>query len=76
MRKPVSEKAHYGLGLLVNNGLIPGQTLIGHTGGAYGLTSYMFFQPKEKYGIVIICNGGSGLALKDAINALYEVLIK
>jgi D-alanyl-D-alanine carboxypeptidase len=31
--------------------------LRGHTGSAYGLYSAMFFNPKKKYGFVVITNG-------------------
>lgn len=30
----------------------------GHTGGAYGVRSYMFFNIKYKYGMIFITNGG------------------
>ncbi|MBS1920091.1 MAG: beta-lactamase family protein [Bacteroidetes bacterium] len=73
----------YGLALLTSNGLIPGKTMVGHTGSAYGLYSLMFFQPKEKFGIVAITNGcnvdyeaGFNPALKAVANVLYENLIK
>ena len=42
MQKGLSEKEHYGLALLENDRLIPGEHMIGHTGSAYGLYSNMF----------------------------------
>ena len=33
-------------------------TLKGHTGGAYGISSYMFFSREEQIGICFITNGG------------------
>ncbi|MBQ0121688.1 MAG: beta-lactamase family protein [Bacteroidales bacterium] len=48
---------HYGLALEQTDEYTPGDVLVGHTGGAYGLRSAMFFNPSEKYGIVMICSG-------------------
>lgn len=83
MRKPLSEKEHYGLGLLTTKKLIPGETLIGHTGGAYGLSSAMFFQPHKKFGIVVISNGvnlqfteGYNTVIREVVNSLYNTLLK
>lgn len=83
MRKPLSDKEHYGLALLTTKKLIPGETLIGHTGSAYGLFSAMFFEPKKKFGIVVISNGchqgytdGYNTVIRKVINALYANLLK
>ena len=57
MQVPRSEPEHYGLNLWLADNYVPGITLVGHTGGAYGLRSAMFFNPEEKYGFVVICSG-------------------
>ena len=57
MQVPRSEPEHYGLNLWLADNYVPGVTLVGHTGGAYGLRSAMFFHPEEKYGFVVICSG-------------------
>jgi len=57
MQVPRSEPEHYGLNLWLADNYVPGITLVGHTGGAYGLRSAMFFHPEEKYGFVVICSG-------------------
>ncbi|MET4544042.1 CubicO group peptidase (beta-lactamase class C family) [Pedobacter africanus] len=83
MQTKVSDPENYGLALLQTNKLIPGKIMTGHTGSAYGLYSAMFFQPKEKFGIVLITNGCrpeytaafNGL-LKAGINQLYQDFIK
>ncbi|MHC2990498.1 beta-lactamase [Pontibacter sp. HJ8] len=82
MQKKVADNG-YGLALTTTDKLIPGVKLTGHTGSAYGLYSAMFFQPKEKYGFVVITNGCSApesdeynKALAAAINSLYQNLIK
>jgi hypothetical protein len=55
----------------------------GHTGSAYGLYSIMFWQPKEKFGIVAITNGmnlvvddGYNEVTKAVVNILYDGFIK
>jgi CubicO group peptidase (beta-lactamase class C family) len=66
--------------------LIPGETMTGHTGSAYGLLSAMYFESAKKFGIVMITNGTSpqygeyveGFApvQRDVVRILYEVFIK
>ncbi len=82
MQTPLSSQENYGLALLTTNKLINGKTLIGHTGSAYGLYSAMFFDPKEKFGIVVITNGtnakeidGYKAIIKESFNILYQNLI-
>jgi hypothetical protein len=62
--------------------LITGKTLKGHTGSAYGLYSAMFFQPKEKFGIVVISNGcdpsynnGFNSVIRNTVNCLYNAFL-
>lgn len=83
MQKKISDQEGYGLALLETNGLIPGKTMKGHTGSAYGLYSAMFFEPKEKFGFVVITNGcnplytdGINSVLRKTINSLYNNFIK
>lgn len=57
MQTPLSSKENYGLALHKTTRLIAGKELVGHTGVAYGLFSAMYFDPTEKWGIVIISNG-------------------
>ena len=83
MKTAVDEKEGYGLALWHTENLIPGVKLTGHTGSAYGLYSAMFFDPKEKFGIVVITNGcnpgykdGFNQVIKRTINSLYESFIK
>lgn len=83
MQTTVAEKEGYALAIMHTDKLIPGKKLTGHTGSAYGLYSAMFFDPKEKFGIVVITNGcnpvykdGYNLVIRRAVNSLYEGLIK
>ncbi|WP_266205175.1 serine hydrolase domain-containing protein [Pontibacter kalidii] len=73
----------YGLALMTESNLIPGKTLKGHTGSAYGLYSAMFFHPKEKFGIVVITNGCSApesdelnKVIVETVNSLYQTIVK
>lgn len=77
----INDDASYGLALFKVKNLIPGKTMIGHTGDAYGLYSSMFFDPEEKIGFVAITNGIKedgqeehefSPILKSAINLLYK----
>jgi CubicO group peptidase (beta-lactamase class C family) len=83
MQTTVAQQEGYALAIMHTDKLIPGKKLTGHTGSAYGLYSAMFFNAKEKFGIVVITNGcspvyenGYNLVIKRAVNSLYESLIK
>lgn len=83
MQTKVAEEEGYGLAITNRDDLIPGKLMKGHTGSAYGLYSAMFFQPKEKFGIVLITNGcnptssrGMNNVLRDGVNILYNNFIK
>ena len=70
MQTKLSEKEGYGLALRDVNTFVPGYRMIGHTGSAYGLYSSMFFNPKDKFGVVVITNGCNPEA--DENKALYS----
>ncbi|MGM9478196.1 serine hydrolase domain-containing protein [Pedobacter sp. GSP4] len=83
MQTALSPDEGYGFALRTANNLIPGVNLKGHTGSAYGLYSNMFFNPKEKFGFVIITNGinatytdGFPDFSREAINCLYQTVLK
>ena len=83
MQTPVLDIDNYGLAIMTRDKLIPGEVMKGHTGSAYGLYSAMFFEPKKKFGIVVITNGcncpeidGINPVLKAAVNSLYNSFIK
>jgi len=82
MQTSLSEKEGYGFAISTSDKLIPGKTMKGHTGSAYGLYSAMFFHPKEKFGIVVISNGchpastdGFNAVIRNTVNCLYDNLI-
>ena len=83
MQQILSEEEGYGMAIETTKKLIDGRTMIGHTGSAYGLYSMMFFEPKEKFGFVVISNGcdtksinGFNEVLYKTINSLYANIIK
>ena len=83
MQTSLSEEEGYGLAISTTSKLIPGKTMKGHTGSAYGLYSAMFFHPKEKFGIVVISNGchpaytdGFNSVIRKTVTCLYDHLIK
>lgn len=83
MQTPASSLEPYGFALERSDKLIPGKMMTGHTGSAYGLFSAMFFDPKDDFGIVIICNGtksggyvgGFQPTIRKTANALYTYVI-
>ena len=83
MQTPVDEESGYGLALRTFEELVPGTTLVGHTGSAYGLYSIMVFDPEKKFGFVAITNGGRPERtddvhhlLGDAVHVLYQEFIE
>ena len=82
MQTARSAEEGYGLAIMTTDKLIAGKTLKGHTGSAYGLYSAMFFQPKEKFGIVVISNGcdpsynnGFNSVIRNTVNCLYNAFL-
>jgi CubicO group peptidase (beta-lactamase class C family) len=82
MQTPLSSEEGYGLAIETTEKMIPGKTMKGHTGVAYGLFSAMFFHPKEKFGIVVISNGcnptysnGYNAVIRKTVNCLYDNFI-
>jgi len=78
MQEVLSPEEDYGMALEKTTKLIAGKTMIGHTGSAYGLYSIMFFEPKEKIGLVVISNGcdtktinGFNAVLHKTANSIY-----
>ena len=59
---------------------VPGNYLIGHTGGAYGLNSIMIWSPADNWGIVAMTNGFTSVKdksfLKSITRAVYNSCIK
>ena len=83
MQTPRSSDENYGMALWVADDKVPGVTLVGHTGGAYGLRSAMFFDPEKKFGMVMISNGcsadpgdGPESVINGTLTRLYQHFIK
>jgi CubicO group peptidase (beta-lactamase class C family) len=82
MQTPASAIEQYGFAIETSTKIIDGKVMTGHTGSAYGLYSAMFFNPDEKFGIVVISNGchpgysnGYNAVIRKTVNALYQNLI-
>lgn len=82
MQTMLSKQEGYGLAMTKTSKLIPGLIMTGHTGSAYGLYSAMFFNRKEKFGIVVISNGchpgsteGFNTVIRQTVNSLYNHII-
>jgi CubicO group peptidase (beta-lactamase class C family) len=83
MQKTIASELGYGLAIMNRGDVIPGKLMTGHTGNAYGLYSAMFFQPKEKFGFVVITNGCNAFEAnainplsRAVINTLYDAFIR
>lgn len=83
IQRVIAKDAGYGLAISTVETIIPEVTLKGHTGSAYGLYSAMFFNPKKKYGFVVITNGclprledGNQLIHKKAMLILYNNVVR
>ena len=79
MQTERSAPEHYGLALCHDFTRIPGVELVGHTGGAYGLRSAMFWDPGRRFGLVCISSGsrdpekdGESRMLNGTLNLLYK----
>lgn len=75
-RIETDEGYNYGFALEETDRLIPGETMIGHTGDAYGLYSAMFFNPEQKFGFVVITNGSKNPGTKEGFKALLKPVIE
>lgn len=77
MQTPRSSDENYGLALWVTDKYTPGINLVGHTGGAYGLCSAMFFNPEGKYGFVVTSSGTkSDDILYECVSRMYNYFVK
>lgn len=75
MQRPRSADENYGLSLWQTDLYSPEVTLVGHTGGAYGMRSAMFFNSEKHYGFVVISNGAQGdeAILTRTLKLLYKL---
>lgn len=74
MQTPLGTDGGYGLALSESTTMLPGHTLVGHTGSAYGLYSAMFFDPKKKFGFVVVTNGGRASYRQDTNQLLAATI--
>ena len=50
----------YGFAIRTSKQLLDGHTMIGHTGGAYGVYTSMFWNSERNFGFVVMTNGCNG----------------
>ena len=50
----------YGFAIRTSKQLLDGHTMIGHTGGAYGVYTSMFWDSERNFGFVVMTNGCNG----------------
>ena len=50
----------YGFAIRTSNQLLDGHTMLGHTGGAYGVYTSMFWNSERNFGFVVMTNGCNG----------------
>ena len=72
----------YGFAIRTSNQLLDGHTMIGHTGGAYGVYTSMFWDKDRKFGFIVMTNGCNGreennfMAIhRDCVGAMYKHFI-
>lgn len=73
MRIAPKDNKNYGLALAHYN-FLNGIDLIGMTGGARGMHTAMYFNPDEKYGFVVFCNGCNSTSAADG--GLNKLVVK
>lgn len=54
---PTDEGDAYGFAIRISDQLLPGYTMAGHTGSAYGVFTSMFWDKDRKFGFVVMTNG-------------------
>ena len=80
---PTDEGDSYGFAIRTTEQLVDGVLMKGHTGGAYGVLTAMFWQPDENWGLIIMTNGCNErrdhnfMSIhRDAAKVLYDNWIK
>ncbi len=82
MWKPRSPGRNYGFAFSHYDKVVKGESFVGMTGGSCGIHSLFFFNPKKKYGFVVICNGctsksaNGGEMNYEIVRTLYNYFIK
>lgn len=82
MWKPQASDRNYAFAFSQYDKVVEGENFYGMTGGSHGIHSLFFFNPKKKYGFVVICNGcnskwGNGGDMNyKIVETLYNHFIK
>lgn len=65
-----------GFSIKINTTVVPGRTLYGHQGSAYGATTEVFWDYSDKSGIVILCNGSNNGVDSDNFSNMGKAIIR
>ena len=82
MWQPQGSDRKYGFAFSCYDKVVKGVELYGMTGGSHGIHSLFFFNPDEKFGLVVICNGCTSKAANGSqmnykiVRSLYRHIIK
>ncbi len=63
---------NYGLGLMADKGF-PYKFLVGHSGRGIGITTDLYYFPKQEMTIAVFCNTGLRSGTKDVSNTYYKM---
>jgi CubicO group peptidase (beta-lactamase class C family) len=67
--------SRHGIGFVITPTLLKGQSLIGHSGSAYGLVSGMYSDVDRRYGIIFFATGGSYNYMGENFQTQYMALL-
>ncbi len=80
---PTGGEDFYGFAIENTVNLLDGHTMIGHTGGAYGVFTSMFWNKDKDFGFVVMTNGCNGRrdngfmsVHRECNKALYDLFVK
>jgi len=77
------DNGYYGFAIRTTEDLVDGKKMIGHTGGAYGVFTFMFWDSDRQFGFIVMTNGCNErrdhhfMSIhREVDNCLYNSLIK
>lgn len=78
----VGDNRYYGFAIETTDRLLDGHTMIGHTGGAYGVFTSMYWDPEHRFGFIVMTNGcnarrdnGFMSIFRESVKVLHDIFI-